>query len=186
MKYLLACLGNPGKKYQHTRHNAAWMMSDELFGATGWEESSSTQALYKWQTIAGQDVEIIKPLSYMNRSGEVVKTVARKHGLAPRQIIVMHDDLDFPSEEVRYSFSKSAGGHNGVQSVIDSLGSKDFHRLRLGIGPTTLRAKTIRSLRPLNVYVLSKFSADERAALIAKKDRVLHLLESIVIEDKNE
>lgn len=131
-------LGNPGPKYAYTRHNAGYMVVDEIarlhgsvFRESGFSMLSSMQI-----TSEGTDVcaLLIKPLTYMNLSGVAVAQVVREHQLSPGELLVIHDDMDLPFGKIRFKRSGSSGGHRGIESIIAHLGSNEFARLKIGIG----------------------------------------------------
>ena len=132
---LVVGLGNPGRRYEKTRHNVGFMVVDEL----GWRFSVSFQErLFRGEwgatAIGGHKILLFKPSTYMNRSGEAVVEVLRYFRLGTRQMLVVHDDLDLPCGRVRLVRRGGAGGHKGVQSIIQHVGGQAFPRLKLGIG----------------------------------------------------
>ena len=159
--FIIAALGNPGAKYEKTRHNAAWIVLNEIAGDLGWEESKYAKALVKKSTLEGETVEFLKPLTFMNRSGESVRYSMDKNNLSPEKVIVLHDEVALPLGEFKISTGKGAGGHNGVASVIHHLKGQHFIRVRIGVAPTTLRAKFQKATRELAGYVLSSFFEGE-------------------------
>ncbi len=132
---LVVGLGNPGADYAHTRHNSGFAAIDELAGRLGvsrWE--SQADALVAVAERAGRKLVLAKPQSFMNRSGGPVSELAALYGCAPEEILVVHDDLDIPAGDVRVKFAGGHGGHNGLRSIIDCLDSRDFSRVRFGLG----------------------------------------------------
>lgn len=155
---IIVGLGNPGQEYETTRHNVGFSVLDEVLGTfpgSTWKKEFGVA----WCTI-GQHL-LIKPQEHMNVSGQTVVTFLQKKNIAvqPENILVIHDDLDFPLGEVHEQANRSAGGHNGVQSLIDALGSQNFSRIRLGIGSN--REFNI----PAEAYVLQKFSKLEEQTI---------------------
>ncbi len=153
--WAVAGLGNPERRHLKTRHNAGFMVVDELaerLGA-GWRLSSGKELAEAQARIDGQDVLLVKPLTYMNLSGAAVRRVLREKNIAPRNLIVVQDDLDLETARIRIRKSGSAGGHKGVDSVIRQTGTRDFIRVKIGIGR--------EPSKPAEVYVLEKFSKDE-------------------------
>jgi peptidyl-tRNA hydrolase, PTH1 family len=132
---LIVGLGNPGPTYARTRHNAGFELVDELARRTGaaLRHESRHQGELARASIAGTDVWLLKPLTYMNLSGQSVRSVAGFYRIAPQSILVAHDELDFPPGVVRLKEGGGAGGHNGLRDIIAQLGD-DFWRLRIGIG----------------------------------------------------
>lgn len=132
---LLVGLGNPGIRYARTRHNAGFLVLDELAGMER-RRFSRTEAGARTLhlRLAGRDVILAKPQTYMNASGEAVAGLAGRYGLAPAQIMVIADDLDLPLGTLRFRTGGGAGGHRGIRSIIAALGGENFPRLRIGIG----------------------------------------------------
>ncbi|HEX9044588.1 MAG TPA: aminoacyl-tRNA hydrolase, partial [Candidatus Limnocylindrales bacterium] len=151
-------LGNPGDRYAETRHNVGWMVLDRLADRAGWSGRGRTRdaSAVVQGRFHGLDIVLVKPLTYMNDSGLAVrKVLAREH--APlNEILVVADDFALPFGKLRFREGGSAGGHNGLRSIIDELGTEKFSRLRVGIGEPDRNAVD---------HVLSKFQAGERARL---------------------
>lgn len=168
---LIVGLGNPGSQYQRTRHNAGFWFLDRLAEVCGsrFRHESRWQAEVATAEVAGAGVQLLKPMGFMNRSGQALAAVARYHKAAPEQILVVHDELDFEPGVVRLKVGGGHGGHNGLRDVIALLGSPAFIRLRLGIGRPA-------DVRPVADYVLSKpDSADERLIRNAIERALEHL-----------
>jgi len=133
---LMVGLGNPGPQYAQTRHNAGFWLVDELARQHGSQfrpEPKHGGEICRL-TLAGQELWLLKPMTFMNRSGHAVGRLARFYQIAPAAILIVHDDLDLPPGTVRLKRAGGHGGHNGLRDVIAQLGSNEFHRLRLGIG----------------------------------------------------
>lgn len=163
--YVIAGLGNPGEKYKDTRHNVGWFVIESLVGTEGWTESKYANALLKEDSRAGERTLFMKPLTFMNKSGESVSYSAQKNNIEPSRIIVIHDDVDLPLGTFKISFDRGSGGHNGVKSIAHHLKTNAFVRIRIGIAPTTLRAKLQQKTKSLSGYVLSRFWDKEREEL---------------------
>lgn len=156
--FLIVGLGNPGKKYEKTRHNVGFQVIDLL--AERWEcehyDTAFQGELVKCSA-QGKKVLLLRPQTYMNLSGSSVAACAKYYKIPTSNVWVIHDDLDLPIGSLRLREGGSSGGHNGVQSIIESLGTRDFTRFRLGIGrpngPT-----------PIEEYVLQPFTASEKDA----------------------
>ncbi len=135
VSWLVAGLGNPGDKYENTRHNAGFLVADEL-GERGRFpiQRLKFKALTSTAAIGGQGVLVMKPVTFMNLSGEAVGEAARFYKLAPDHVLVISDDVDLPLGKLRIRTGGSAGGHNGLKSVIQHLGTDQFPRLKLGVG----------------------------------------------------
>jgi PTH1 family peptidyl-tRNA hydrolase len=128
-------LGNPGKKYEATRHNLGFRVLESLAGSLGAVlQDRKFRASWCQCELRGRKVLLIKPLTYMNRSGEAVAEVLRYFGIPGSQVLVVHDDLDLPPGRMRLARRGGPGGHRGVASIISQLGSQSFARLKLGIG----------------------------------------------------
>lgn len=133
---LIVGLGNPGKKYERTRHNVGWLFLDTLLPeGERWHTSSRAQAQYAKIELNGKRAELLKPSTYMNDSGVAVAYTAQKDGLKPTDIIIIHDDKDIPLGETRVQTGRGAAGHNGVRSIIEHLGTKEITRIRIGVAP---------------------------------------------------
>jgi PTH1 family peptidyl-tRNA hydrolase len=151
--WLVVGLGNPGRKYAKTRHNLGYMVVDAI--ASKFSISLKGKAknfVYGRGIIEEKDVFIIKPLTFMNMGGIAVKEALKKYP-AVEKIIVIHDDIDLATGVIRIKKTGSSGGHRGIESIIESLGTKDFIRLKIGIG----RSKRI----PPDEYVLKPFYKKE-------------------------
>lgn len=133
--YLVAGLGNPGEEYEHTRHNAGFDTVDELARearVSYWKNECG--ALTAKTVIAGEDVVLAKPQSFMNVSGGPVKKLMAAYGIGSDRLIVVHDDLDIQPASIRVKFGGGLAGHNGLKSIADKLGTRDWLRVRVGIG----------------------------------------------------
>lgn len=159
MAYLIVGLGNPGKEYSGSRHNLGFLVVDEMVARYHAVNSNAKQQTKLWTAkIAGATVLMAEPQTFMNLSGHAVAPLVRAKKIALDRLIVVHDDLDLPLGNLRVSRNASAGGHNGVQSLIAALGTKDFIRIRVGIGRPT-------NDQPIEDYVLARFSAKEKPML---------------------
>lgn len=154
-------LGNPGKQYEHNRHNVGFLAIDALYknmkdtwGLSSWTEQRKTHSLVCDGRYEKSKIILAKPQTYMNRSGIATRELASWHDASHKEIIVIHDDLDIEPGEVRVQHDRSAAGHNGVQSIITEIGTKNFWRIRIGIG---------RNPRiPTEKYVLGNLSFLEK------------------------
>ncbi|MDY0041189.1 MAG: aminoacyl-tRNA hydrolase [Desulforhabdus sp.] len=146
----LCGLGNPGQEYAATRHNVGFQVVDRLAQAYGIVlQQRKFKASWGTGVVAGRKIFIVKPLTYMNRSGEVVVDILKYFGITAGQMLVIHDDLDLPIGRIRLVPKGGAGGHRGVSSIMEHLGQQDFPRLKLGIGRPA-HGETVESfvLRP--------------------------------------
>lgn len=128
---LIVGLGNPGKKYQHTKHNVGFDTLDLL--AKGMNEKFKRSIRFNAEIIKGSKYVLLKPLTYMNLSGNSIVKVMKYYDLDPEDILVIYDDLDLPVGKIRIRFQGSSGGHNGMKSIIQHIG-QDFNRIRIGVG----------------------------------------------------
>lgn len=133
--WLVVGLGNPGDKYENTRHNAGFMAIDQLADRGGFPvQRLKFHALTQQATISGQGVLVMKPTTYMNLSGDAVAEAAAFYKVPPEHILVLCDDVSLPVGKLRIRLSGSAGGHNGLKHIIQRLGTDQFPRLKIGVG----------------------------------------------------
>jgi PTH1 family peptidyl-tRNA hydrolase len=158
--FLIVGLGNPGSEYERTRHNLGFMVIDKLAAQEGIAVTRrECRSLVARGDIEGQAVKLVKPQTYMNLSGEAVGCLLRKHAVTNadnRRLIVISDDLALPVGKIRIRERGSAGGHNGLKSIIAALGDNEFIRLRIGIQPE-------HQLEDTRGFVLNNFPRGERA-----------------------
>ncbi|MCD8371142.1 MAG: aminoacyl-tRNA hydrolase [Clostridiales bacterium] len=154
--YLIAGLGNPSKEYDKTRHNVGFHVIDALADRYGIDVSErKCNGLLGRGRIEEQKVILVKPLTFMNASGECLRAVVDYYRIEPEQVIVIFDDISLEPGQLRIRMKGSAGGHNGVKSIIAHLGTQEFPRIKVGIGAKPPRMD-------LADYVLSRFSAEEQ------------------------
>ncbi|MGK7874120.1 MAG: aminoacyl-tRNA hydrolase [Xenococcaceae cyanobacterium] len=154
---LIVGLGNPESKYDKTRHNIGFEVVDALAQSwqISWHQSRRFQGLFaEGREPHGGKIRLLKPLTYMNRSGQSIRAVIDWYKLPPKSMLVIYDEMDLPVGRLRIRLSGSAGGHNGMKSIISHLGRQDFPRLRIGIGKSSLEQETIS-------HVLGRFSSNE-------------------------
>jgi PTH1 family peptidyl-tRNA hydrolase len=166
--YAVIGLGNPKKKYQSTRHNAGFMLVDWLAGEFSAPRfSTHNNTVTTDVTISGQTVKLAKSLEMMNNSGVAVKNLIDYFDIPAENVIVVHDDIDVRFGATKLVFDRGSGGHNGVNSVIDQLGTNTFYRLRLGIAPKESGEveKTKYGKAGISPYVLGRFTPDEKQML---------------------
>jgi len=164
---LIAGLGNPGREYERTRHNVGFMVLDKLVARSGaaWRQEKE----WKAQVAFHGGVVYCKPTGFMNVSGEPLGAVARFYKIAPEEALVVYDDLALPLGKLRLRPGGSAGGHNGIQSVIDHLGTQAVPRLRIGIGAAAPGGMVS--------HVLGRFAAEEAPALAEALDRAVDAID---------
>ena len=163
---LIVGLGNPGSEYQLSRHNIGWLILDRLF--SDFKFSKKFKALIHIANQDGQKIIYLKPLTMMNESGQSVSRVVDFYKIKLDQLLVIHDDLDLALGKIKLVKSTRAAGHRGVQSIIDYLGSKEFHCLRFGIG----RPQRQDPAR----YVLNKFSKSQLKAIEPSLEQAIELV----------
>jgi PTH1 family peptidyl-tRNA hydrolase len=173
---LIVGLGNPGREYEHTRHNVGFQVAEEL--AHRYRVSLKNHA--KWRARAakiseiGDGVLVAEPTTFMNLSGWAVREIAGFHKLSPSDLLIVVDDADLPLGRLRMRTGGSAGGHNGLKSIIQELGTIEFPRLRVGVG---------RQAGELKNHVLGRFSNDERAQIDAAVKRAADAAELFATEN---
>jgi PTH1 family peptidyl-tRNA hydrolase len=165
VRRLVFGLGNPGREYAATRHNVGFWVLDRLARREGllFEPGESLEGYegpsdFRWARCADRDALLVKPETFMNLSGEVVGPIAAWTGVAPEECLVVFDDLDLPLADLRIRPGGSSGGHRGLQSIIETLGTERIPRLRIGIGRSSTDAAR---------HVLSRFSTEEQRAIDA-------------------
>lgn len=177
---LLVGLGNPGKQYEKTRHNVGWMVLDELVKKQStlenWSASKNAKAQYLKIKINNQDVELLKPTDFMNNSGFSVRYAQKKHNLKPEDIIVVHDDKDISLGEIKVQFDKNSAGHNGVQSIINHLKTKEFYRVRVGVAP-----ENKDRIGDTAKFVLKKFGLFEKKKLNQGINKAVEEIEKMFV-----
>jgi len=159
-------LGNPEKKYEHTRHNIGFDIVDYLADKwrLTWQKNTKFNALIaEGVNPQHQKIKLLKPLTYMNRSGQSVRGVLDWYKLTPESFLVVYDDMDLPFGRIRLRLSGSAGGHNGMKSIISHLSTQNFPRFRIGIGKSGAKEETIG-------HVLGRFSATENKVVDELKE----------------
>jgi PTH1 family peptidyl-tRNA hydrolase len=175
---LIVGLGNPGADYLNTRHNAGFWFVDLL--AQHFSQSFRYEKRFNAEETKirnnGEDVYLLKPLTFMNRSGQSVGAMARYYKLEPSQILVVHDELDLEPGDNRLKQDGGHGGHNGLRDIINHLGARDFFRLRIGIGHPGDRNQVVN-------YVLHRPAVGERDAIESANQRTLEVM-PLVLEGR--
>jgi len=164
---LIVGLGNPGRGYAHNRHNIGFMCLSHFAKTQGIRfDKKQAKARIGLGEVAGSEVVLARPQTYMNRSGQSVGLLVKKFNVCFDKLIVIHDDLDLPLGKIRIRRGSSSGGHKGVGSIIRELGSQDFIRIRVGIGrPVKDEGLTEFSEDETISYVLSDFTPDEEQTI---------------------
>lgn len=172
--FLIVGLGNPGTEYARTRHNLGFMLIDKLAAAANATvKRKECQSLVGNAVIEGERVVLAKPQTFMNLSGEAVSCLTAKHETDANSLIVISDDLALPFGTIRLRERGSAGGHNGLKSIIGALGTNEFNRLRIGIQPE-------HPLSDARGFVLAEFSSAEKEKLDGVIDRAAEALRSVL------
>jgi len=172
--WLIAGLGNPGRKYSRTRHNVGFMVIEEVADSYMINLTARKEYRIGRGSVEGHDILLVEPLLFMNLSGLAVKKILRKFNIQPENLIIIHDDIDMETGKLRIRRTGSSGGHKGVESIIQNIGSKDFIRIKIGIG----REQEI----PAEEYVLSKFKRQEIGAIKETIQRAADAIHSIISE----
>ncbi|MFZ0370899.1 MAG: aminoacyl-tRNA hydrolase [Halobacillus sp.] len=173
-------LGNPGKKYAKTRHNIGFMILDELVKQNHWSlEQTKFRGIYTIEHVNGEKILLLKPQTFMNLSGESLVQFMNFFDLEADDILVVYDDLDLPPGKIRLRKKGGHGGHNGIRNIIDHLGTKEFNRLRVGVG---------RPDGPVSVvdYVLGTFTKQEQDAVSESIEAAVKACEAWMTQPFNE
>lgn len=173
--YIIAGLGNPGKKYEGTRHNIGWQVTDELADKHRIRIMESRfKGLVGKGVIGGEKVLLLKPLTYMNLSGESIGEAVRFYKIdETSRLIVVSDDISLDVGQLRMRKKGSAGGHNGLKNIISHLGSEEFMRIRIGVGDKPAGGDLVD-------YVLGSFSKEEKKILDETKRNAVLAIETII------
>jgi PTH1 family peptidyl-tRNA hydrolase len=156
---LIVGLGNPGKEYEKTRHNVGFLALDHIIASIDKEGVCTTS---KFETkiyelvMEGEKHLLVYPQTFMNNSGRAVKQVMNFYKLSPKDILVLHDEVDLPIGTIRFTDNSGHAGHNGIRSIIDELGTKEFRRIRIGV-----ESRENKENLPTDAFVLQNFSKDE-------------------------
>ena len=176
---LIVGLGNPGPEYEQTRHNAGFWLVDNLANSLPGcrlQRESRFNALLAKTVVAGQEVWLLEPQSFMNRSGQAVAALARFYKINPDEILVVHDELDIAPGLVKMKKGGSSGGHNGLKDITAALGTQDYWRLRLGIG----HPRSAASQQAVADFVLHRPRKEEQVLIEEAIEKCLRVLPAIV------
>lgn len=164
MSLLIVGLGNPGKKYQKTPHNAGTIaiekFAEQKIPNNSFKEDIKRNAEYNFFLLNNTKIILAKPTLFMNESGKTVRSLMDFYKISPKNTLIIHDEADLPLGSVRMAYDRGAAGHNGVRSIIDHLSTQEFHRLRIGIQDNI-------SKLPLETYVLKRLT-DEQESLFSQ------------------
>jgi PTH1 family peptidyl-tRNA hydrolase len=169
---LIVGLGNPGRKYRKTRHNVGFLMLDYFVKTRFWKKDKKGNYLFLRKKLGQKEITFVKPLTCMNKSGEAVEYIFKKNKLSPEELVVIHDDLDLRLGTIKISKGIGSAGHKGIRSIIDKLKTKDFIRLRIGIGPL--------NESKLDDFVLQRFNKQEQETLQGIKKRAGQALQTLI------
>lgn len=171
---LIAGLGNPGPEYEQTRHNAGFWLVDAV-ARTRLPRETRFNALAGKTVIAGQEVWLLEPQTYMNRSGLSVGALARFYKIAPEEVLVVHDELDLAPGIARLKKGGSSGGHNGLKDISAALGTQDYWRLRIGIG----HPRSLNLQQAVADFVLHRPGRDDQSSIDQAIERSIAALPQI-------
>jgi PTH1 family peptidyl-tRNA hydrolase len=175
MKYLICGLGNIGDEYANTRHNIGFIALDALAAAFKVSFKPGRLASVAEASFKGRKLVLIKPSTYMNLSGKAVKYWLQNEKLEPEHLLVIHDDLDFPSGAIRIRKKGSGGTHNGMTDIIEQLNTDEFARVRIGIGSDFPRGMQVD-------YVLGRWTKEEEKIMIERIPLVVEAVKSFVTQ----
>ena len=176
---LIVGLGNPGPEYEQTRHNAGFWLVDNLANSlpgTRLQRDSRYNAMLAKTSIAGKEVWLLEPLTFMNRSGQSVGALARFFKIAADEVLVVHDELDLMPGIARLKKGGSAGGHNGLKDITAALGTQDYWRLRLGIG----HPRTLSLQQQVADFVLHRSRREDQELIEQAIEKSLQVMPQIV------
>lgn len=169
---IIALLGNPGKKYEDTKHNAAWIVSEAW--SLEWKENKYAESIE-----AEHDaMTFIKPQTFMNESGRSVAWYLSKQNQKSEDVVVVYDDVDLPVGSLRVSFNRGSGGHNGIKSIEQALGTSAFTRIRIGVARKNEEGNALlpESRRD---FVLASFGQDDKKEIESLSDKVMKIIKTI-------
>lgn len=176
--YLIIGLGNPGNEYKKTRHNVGWIVIDDIFSDADWKTNTYAHATVAHVEIGNMPIQLVKPQTFMNDSGKSLHYFIDKEDYKGEDIITVYDDLDLPLGKIKISFDRGNGGHNGIKSLEEALGSRDFIRIRIGI------SRTLDDGTMIKPNVLGNFDINELEILQEVSKRVEQAIKSIITDGK--
>lgn len=177
---LVIGLGNPGRQYEYTRHNVGFWAAERLARklGTGFQQKKQFKAEISEGRLGSEQIIIIRPQTYMNLSGLAVASITGFYKLDTADMIVVHDDLDLPVGRIRLRKGGSAGGHNGIKSIIERIGSDEFIRVKIGIGRPPMNI-------PVVDYVLQRSQPEDEKVLSEQCDKAVDAICTIIIDGLN-
>ncbi len=180
---LIIGLGNPGQKFQKTRHNLGWQVLDLLqkkwkkeHNFSNWKKVKKFKAEINKGKIGNKKIILVKPLTFMNLSGQAIKLLISYYKIQPKDLFVIHDDIDIPLGKIKISKNQGAAGHKGIQSMIEELGTKNFARLRIGIKPENSKPKNVEK------FVLLKVNKNDEKNIEEAIGKTIEAIEKIIKE----
>ncbi len=175
MDFLIVGLGNPGAKYASSRHNVGFMVVDNLAKKIGIPMmiENKFKGIYGKTVYKGKKVHLLKPQTFMNNSGESVRLVKNFYKIPSEQLIVVHDDMDLPFGRIKIKKGGGTGGHKGLESITKDIGTKDYIRVRIGIGKPSSKEEVVK-------YVLSNFTPEEQRTLSDYIDKASQAIIDII------
>lgn len=179
---IIVGLGNPGRKFQKTRHNLGFRVLDRFLREKkfpNFKISKKYNSLISKGILDKEKIILAKPQTFMNESGKAVKILTKSYKLKAESLFVIHDDIDLPLGKIRISKGRGSAGHKGVQSIIDELGTKNFVRFRIGIKPKSYKLKA----KSLEKFVLQKFTKKEEKILKDVIKRTCQAIETAIIKE---
>ena len=172
MKIIIAGLGNPGRQYEKTRHNFGFFVVDKIADGDPWKTVSGAEVCKK--SIASYDVILVKPQTYMNRSGEPLRAVTDYFNSDVSRLIVCHDEIDIPFGDIRVKKGGGEAGHNGLKSITQQFSTKEYYRVRLGVGRSAIPEIEVAD------WVLSRFVEEETKELPGLVNRAIGEIERLL------
>jgi len=176
---LIIGLGNPGLKFKNTRHNLGFEIVDIIKKENGfsiWQNKKKLKAKISQGKIDNQKIVLAKPQTFMNLSGQAVKSLMKFYKIPLKNLWVIHDDLDLELGKIKIKNDSRSAGHKGIQSIIDELGTKNFNRLKIGIGPRPIEIDSKK-------FVLQKFFKNEKGILEETKKAATHNLRAAILTE---
>lgn len=187
--YILVGLGNPGEEYNNTRHNTGRIVLDTIYKKGDfpeWKEDKKYKALVSTGNFSGKKVMLMKPQTFMNKSGESLKSLITSKKKA-ETLMVFHDDLDLPLGVLKMSFNRGSGGHRGVESIIRVVKTEAFIRLKIGISPASSKGMVKKPLgeKAVDNFILGKFKDSEQKILSKLSRQAVEVIETLVTLGKD-
>jgi PTH1 family peptidyl-tRNA hydrolase len=170
--WLIAGLGNPGSRYEKTRHNVGFLVLEDFLRKEQLAFQEKEYFKISKGSLGDEKIILLEPLTFMNRSGVAVRKIMQKSNIFPEKLIVIHDDLDLETGSLKIRKKGSSGGHKGIESIIQNIGTQEFIRVKVGIGRDPFV--------PTEKYVLSKFGKDEMKVIREAIERAVEAVRSII------